>query len=87
MHRTSNYDYMPLIYINLQLYYLDMQHLSRMPTKLIRMLTKKKSHVNIIRLHVVIIYFACRGQKYATIEFNSKTFPSHFILTDYQQFA
>ena len=41
MHRTSNYDYMPLIYINLQLYYLDMQHLSRMPTKLIRMLTKK----------------------------------------------
>ena len=39
MHRTSNYDYMPLIYINLQLYYLDMQHLSRMPTKLSRMLT------------------------------------------------
>ena len=27
-----------------------------------------KSHVNIIMLHVDIIYLACRGQKYATIE-------------------
>ena len=29
---------------------------------------KHKSHVNIIMLHVYIIYFACRGQKYATIQ-------------------
>ena len=27
-----------------------------------------KSHVNIIMLHVDIIYLACRGQKYATIQ-------------------
>ena len=27
-----------------------------------------KSHVNIIMLHVDIIYLACRGQKYATID-------------------
>ena len=30
-----------------------------------------KSHVNIIMLHVDIIYLACRGQKYATIRTNS----------------
>ena len=27
-----------------------------------------KSHVNIIMLHVDIIYLACRGQKYVTIQ-------------------
>ena len=27
-----------------------------------------KSHVNIIMLHVDMIYLACRGQKYATIQ-------------------
>ena len=27
-----------------------------------------KSHVNIIMLHVDIIYLACQGQKYATIQ-------------------
>ena len=27
------------------------------------------SHVNIIILHVDIIYLACRGQKYATMDF------------------
>ena len=30
-----------------------------------------KSHVNIIMLHVDIIYLACRGQKYATIDLQS----------------
>ena len=32
-----------------------------------------KSHVNIIMLHVDIIYLACRGQKYATIPYRLKS--------------
>ena len=32
-----------------------------------------KSHVNVIMLHVDIIYLACRGQKYATIHNNENS--------------
>ena len=37
-----------------------------------------KSQDNIIMLHVEIIYLACRGQKYATIQLDSHAFISSF---------